>query len=171
MPLRARRSPLSSLAPTPKKLQAAIDSTVRQRLARERRDAEKRIEQAREEARSEAEKLAQMNEAQRAEHERQRAEQAAKDREAAIAKREAEITRRELRAEAIEPLHKRGLPANLEAVLNYADADACSASIDTVEKAFREAVQQGVDERLRQSSVTVRTGNGNQPDPRQNDRR
>ena len=112
-----------------------------------------------------------MNEAQRAEHERQRVEQAAKDREAAIAKREAEITRRELRAEAIETLHKRGLPANLEAVLNYADADACSASIDTVEKAFREAVQQGVDERLRQSGVTVRAGNGNQPDPRQNDRR
>lgn len=144
---------------TEEELQAAIDSTVRQRLARERRDAEKRIEQAREEARSEAEKLAQMNEAQRAEHERQRVEQAAKDREAAIAKREAEITRRELRAEAIETLHKRGLPANLEAVLNYADADACSASIDTVEKAFREAVQQGVDERLRQSGVTVRAGN------------
>lgn len=171
MPLRARRSPLNSLAPTPRRNQAAIDSAVKQRLARERRDAEKRIEQAREEARSEAEKLAQMNEAQRAEHERQRAEQAAKDREAAIAKREAEITRRELRAEAIETLHKRGLPANLEAVLNYPDADACSASIDTVEKAFREAVQQGVDERLRQSGVTVRAGNGNQPDPRQNDRR
>ena len=144
---------------TEEELQAAIDSTVRQRLARERRDAEKRIEQAREEARSEAEKLAQMNEAQRAEHERQRAEQAAKEREAAIAQREAEITRRELRAEAIETLHKRGLPTGLEAVLNYADADACNASIDTVEKAFREAVQQGVDERLRQSGVTVRAGN------------
>lgn len=144
---------------TEEELQAAIDSTVRQRLARERRDAEKRIEQAREEARSEAEKLAQMNEAQRAEHERQRTEQAARDREAAIAQREAEITRRELRAEAIETLHKRGLPTGLEAVLNYTDADACNASIDTVEKAFREAVQQGVDERLRQSGVTVRAGN------------
>lgn len=139
--------------------------------AREARRGEAHREQAREEARSEAEKLAQMNEAQRAEHERQRAEQAAKDREAAIAKREAEITRRELRAEAIETLRKRGLPASLEAVLNYTDADACHTSIDTVEKAFREAVQQGVDERLRQSGVTVRAGNGNQPAPRQNDRR
>lgn len=150
---------------TEEELQAAIDSTVRQRLARERRDAEKRIEQAREEARSEAEKLAQMNEAQRAEHERQRVEQAAKDREAAIDKREAELNRRELRATAIEDLRKRGLPTSLEIVLNYTDADACHTSIDTVEKAFREAVQQGVDERLRQSGVTVRAGNGNQPDP------
>lgn len=144
---------------TEEELQAAIDSTVRQRLARERRAAEERIEQAREEARSEAERLAQMNEAQRAEHERQRVEQAARDREAAIAQREAELNRRELRATAIEDLRKRGLPTSLEIVLNYTDADACHTSIDTVEKAFREAVQQGVDERLRQSGVTVRAGN------------
>lgn len=143
---------------TEDELQSAIDSAVKQRLARQKRDEEKRIEQARAEARSEAEKLAQMNEQQRAEHERQRAEQAAKDREAAIAQREAEITRRELRAEAIETLHKRGLPAGLEAVLSYSDADACSASIDAVEKAFREAVQQGVDERLKLSGVSLRTG-------------
>lgn len=144
---------------TEEELQTAIDSAVKQRLAREKRDAEKRIEQAREEARSEAEKLARMNEEQRAEHERQRAEKAAQEREAAIAKREADITRRELRAEAIDTLHKRGLPAGLEAVLNYSDADACSASIDTVEKVFREAVQQGVDERLKQSGVRLSLGN------------
>lgn len=128
-------------------------------MAQYRKSESKRIEQAREEARSEAEKLAKMNEAQRAEHERQRAEQAAKDREAAIAQREAELNRRELRATAIEDLRKRGLPTSLEIVLNYTDADVCNASIDTVEKAFREAVQQGVDERLRQSGVTVRSGN------------
>ena len=128
-------------------------------MAQYRKSESKRIEQAREEARSEAEKLAKMNEAQRAEHERQRVEQAAKDREAAIAQREAELNRRELRATAIEDLRKRGLPTSLEIVLNYTDADACHTSIDTVEKAFREAVQQGVDERLRQSGVTVRAGN------------
>ena len=114
-------------------------------MAQYRKSESKRIEQAREEA--------------RAEHERQRVEQAAKDREAAIDQREAELNRRELRATAIEDLRKRGLPTSLEIVLNYTDADACHTSIDTVEKAFREAVQQGVDERLRQSGVTVRAGN------------
>lgn len=137
--------------------QADVDRIVNQRLARQQRDEAKRIEQARAEGRSEAEKLAQMSESQRAEHERQRAEQAAQEREAAIARREADITRRELKAEAIDTLAKRGLPRGLEAVLDYASAEACSASIDAVEKVFREAVQAGVDERLRQSGVTLRS--------------
>lgn len=137
--------------------QADVDRIVNQRLARAQRDEAKRIEQARAEARSEAEKLAQMSESQRAEHERQRAEQEAQDREAAIAKREADITRRELKAEAIDTLSKRGLPRGLEAVLDYTSAEACSTSIDAVEKVFREAVQAGVDERLRQSGVTLKS--------------
>ena len=93
--------------------------------------------------------MAQMSAEQRAEHERQAAEQAAKDRENALAQREAEITRRELRATAIDTLLKRGLPKSLESVLDYKDADSCNASIDVVDKAFRAAVQEGVNERLK----------------------
>lgn len=144
---------------TEEELQSEINRAVQQRLARQKRDEEKRLEAARAEGRSEAEKLAQMSAEQRAEHERQAAEQAAKDRENALAQREAEITRRELRATAIDTLQKRGLPKSLESVLDYKDADSCSASIDTLEKAFRDAVQQGVDERLKASGVTVRGGN------------
>ena len=144
---------------TEEELQSEINRAVQQRLARQKRDEEKRLEAARAEGRSEAEKLAQMSAEQRAEHERQAAEQAAKDRENALAQREAEITRRELRATAIDTLLKRGLPKSLESVLDYKDADSCSASIDTLEKAFRDAVQQGVDERLKASGVTVRGGN------------
>lgn len=137
--------------------QADVDRIVNQRLARAQRDEARRIEEARQEARGEAEKLARMSKSQRAEHERQVAEQAAKDREAAIAKREADITRRELKAEAVETLSQRGLPRGLEAVLDYTSAEACSASINAVEKVFREAVQAGVDERLRQSGVTLKS--------------
>lgn len=144
---------------TEEELQSEINRAVQQRLARQKRDEEKRLEAARAEGRSEAEKLAQMSAEQRAEHERQVAEQAAKDRESALAQREAEITRRELRATAIDTLQKRGLPKSLESVLDYKDADSCSASIDTLEKAFRDAVQQGVDERLKASGVSVRGGN------------
>ena len=50
------------------------------------------------------------------------------------------------------------MPRGLEAILNYADADACNASIDAVEKVFREAVQQGVNDRLAQSGVKLHVG-------------
>lgn len=144
---------------TEEELQSEINRAVQQRLARQKRDEEKRLEAARAEGRSEAEKLAQMSAEQRAEHERQVAEQAARDRESALAQREAEITRRELRATAIDTLLKRGLPKSLESVLDYKDADSCNASIDVVDKAFRAAVQEGVNERLKASGVTVRGGN------------
>lgn len=146
---------------TEEELQAAINSAVQQRLARQKRDEEKRIEAARAEGRSEAEKLAKMTEDQRVEHERQRAEQAARDREEAITRREADITRRELRAAAIDTLAQKGLPRGLEAILTYTDADACNASIDAVEKVFREAVQEGVNERLRASGVSLRNSGNN----------
>lgn len=138
--------------------QEELDTAIANRLSRYKRDEAKRIETARNEGRSEAEKLAKMTEDQRLEHERQRAEQEAKDRETALATREAEITRRELRAAAIDTLAQKGLPRGLEAILNYADADACNASIDAVEKVFREAVQRGVNDRLAQSGVKLHVG-------------
>lgn len=141
--------------------QEELDTAIANRLNRYKRDEAKRIEAARTEARNEAEKLAKMTEDQRLEHERARAEQAAKDREAAIAQREADITRRELRAAAIDTLAQKGLPRGLEAILTYTDADACNASIDAVEKVFRDAVQEGVNERLSASGVQLRSSGNN----------
>ena len=143
--------------------QADVDHMIDVRFARIQRETERRVEQARQEGRTEAERLAQMTEQQRAEHERQRAEREARDRETELTRREAEITRRELRAEAIDTLVKRGLPRELEQMLDYSSADACNTSIDTVERAFRDAVQQGVNERLRASGVTLQTS-GKAPD-------
>ena len=145
--------------------QAQMDAAIANRLSRYKRDEDKRIEEAKQAARSEAEKLAKMNAEQRAEHDRQEAERAAKAREEEITRREAELTRRELKATAMDELAKRKLPGGLLDILNYSDADACSASIATVEKAWRECVQQGVNERLAQSGVSLKTGTGNQPDP------
>ena len=145
--------------------QAEMDAAIANRLSRYKRDEDKRIEEAKQAARSEAEKLAKMNAEQRAEHDRQEAERAAKAREEEITRREAELTRRELKATAMDELAKRKLPGGLLDILNYSDVDACSASIATVEKAWRECVQQGVNERLAQSGVSLKTGTGNQPDP------
>lgn len=135
--------------------QADVDRIVNQRLARAQRDAERRVEQARNEGRSEAERLAQMTSEQRIQHEREQAERTARERENSLAEREAEITRRELRAEATDTLISRGLPVGLAEILNFTNADACSASIDAVEKIFRAAVQAGVEERLHKSSAPL----------------
>lgn len=91
---------------------------------------------------SEAEKLAKMNKEEKAEYMRQKQEKELKDREAAI-------TRRELMAEAKNTLAEKKLPAGLAEVLNYADAESCSKSIEAVEKAFQEAVQAAVEDKLK----------------------
>ena len=144
--------------------QAEVDRIVAQRLARQQRGEEQRINAAREEARSEAERLASMSAEQRAQHEREQAANAIRERENAIAQREREVTRRELRNEAISTLTARGLPTELESLLDYSSADACNASIETAEKAFRHAVQTGIDARLKASGVTLHTSTGGKPD-------
>lgn len=127
--------------------QADVDRIIRQERAKWQRQQEKAVA----DARTEAEKLATMTAEQRAAHEREQ-------REKSLAEREATITRRELRAEALETLTEKGLPAKLAEVLDYADADKCSASIEAVEAAFREAVEQGVSARLRGSAPKAAAG-------------
>ena len=88
-------------------------------------------------ARAEGERIAGMS-----------AEERLREREKQLAEREREITRRELRAMAAQLLGSRGLPGELADALCFEDAEACERSIDSVERAFRTAVQQGVSQRL-----------------------
>ena len=122
--------------------QAELDRRVTKALQtaqdKWQKDAEARIQAAK----TEAEKLARMTAEQKAEHERQ-------EREKSLADRETALTVRELRAQAAETLAQKGLPAALLDVLAYSDADKCASSIDAAEKAFRAAVQTGVEERMK----------------------
>ena len=136
--------------------QADVDRMIADRLSRERRQHQQDIENARTEARTEAERLAQMTQEQRIQAEQQQREQA-------LQQREAEITRRELRAQAIDTLIARELPHELESMLDYSSADACNASIDTIEGVFRSAVQAAVDARLKNSGVSL-PAPGSKPD-------
>ena len=99
------------------------------------------IEAKMQEARTEAEKMAKMNAEQKAQYER---DKQAKE----LADREAAITRRELMATAKEQLAEKGLPTSLASVLNYSSAEECTASIENVGKAFQEAVEKAVNDRL-----------------------
>lgn len=88
-------------------------------------------------------------------------------REDDLAARERNIQRRELRADALEELEKRGLPKALADAVAYDSRAAMAASIDGVERAFRQAVQAAVDERLRGVSPAAGAsaqGDGNELD-------
>lgn len=118
--------------------QSEVNRIVQRTIAEERAKAKKQAE----EARTEAEKLATMTAEQRAKHE-------ADKREAELTKRETELNRRELRATAAETLAQKNLPSALLDILDYSSADACSNAIEAAETAWRNAVQAGVEERLR----------------------
>ena len=91
---------------------------------------------------TEAEKLAMMTKEEKAQY-------LAQKHEKELDEREAGITRRELMAEAKNTLAEKKLPVGLAEVLNYTDADSCNKSIAAVEKAFQEAVQAAVEEKLK----------------------
>lgn len=91
---------------------------------------------------SEAEKLAKMNKEEKADY-------LQKKKEKELADKEEALTRRELMAEAKNTLAEKKLPVGLAEVLNYSDAESCNKSIDAVEKAFQEAVQAAVEEKLK----------------------
>ena len=140
--------------------QAELDSWYDKKMAKSLETAKanwaKESQKAIEDAKTEAERLAAMSADEKAAAEK-------KKEEAALAKREAEITRRELRATALETLAEKELPKELIDTIVLTDSDACKSSIDSVEKAFRTAVEKGVNERLAKSATnpSANTGGNN----------
>lgn len=132
-----------------------LNKIISDRLSKERKKWDEELSSKVEEAKTEAQKLAKMNAEQKAEYERKQLEEQ-------LSKREAEITRRELRATALETLAEKGLPKQLAEVLVYTDAEATNKSIDAVEKSFRDAVEQAVNDRLK-NTTPPKTGGGGTP--------
>ena len=125
-----------------KDFQSEFDRRVSRALEAARGRWAQETERKLEQARAEAEAMARMSGEERMAHDYAR-------REAELQAREAEIGRRELRAEAARLLQERALPAELMDALNYDSAEGVARSVDAAERAFREAMQQGVRERMR----------------------
>lgn len=138
--------------------QAEVENIINRRFAKLQRESEKQAEQARKEGVTEGEKLASMSAEERFKAQQEKAESDFKAREDALKQREAEVARKELRAQAVETLGGKELPAELADILVYTDAEACNASIAVVESAFRKAVKAEVDKRLAASSVKLTRG-------------
>lgn len=120
--------------------QEELNDIIEGRLAKAKKAWDKELA----DKQSEAEKLAKMDADQKRSYE---LDKRLKD----LEKREAEITRRELKSQALEMLTQKNLPTSLVDLLNLNDADSCKASIDAVEKAFSQAVQTDVDNKLKGS--------------------
>lgn len=125
-----------------KEYQSEFDKRVAKALNTAKTQWEQDAKAREEAARTEAERLAKMTAEQKAEHD-------AKQREEKIVAREKAVTLRELKAEAYATLAEKALPKELADVLDYTDAEKCKASIDAMEKAFRAAVQIGIEERMK----------------------
>lgn len=122
--------------------QAEFDRRVQKAVNTAVSNAQKKWEALTDDKLSEAEKLAKMTKEEKAEY-------LQKKKESELSEREAAITRKELMAEAKNTLTEKKLPVGLAEVLNYTDAESCNKSIAAVEKAFQEAVEAAVEERLK----------------------
>lgn len=125
-----------------KEYQAEFDRRLNKATNTAVSNAQERWQMITDEKVSEAEKLAKMTKDERDKYNMQKR---IKDLEA----REREITKKELQATAKNALAEKELPLQLAELLDYTDAKSCNASIDALEKAFRSAVADAVDERLK----------------------
>ena len=131
--------------------QSDVDKIISERLKKEQDKWKQKIENEK----LEAEKLAKMKKDERVEYETQK-------RLAELEERERAIQERELKAEAYNILAQKGLPKELAEILNYSDAETCSASIDAVEKAFQVAVEKAVNEKLKGNTPKSPSGTTSQ---------
>lgn len=80
--------------------------------------------------------------------------------ENALKTREDALAARELKADMVTEIGKRELPAALIDAVSLADRDAATASLDNVEKAFRDAVDAEVAKKLKGNPPPAGGGTG-----------
>ncbi|MBS4172114.1 DUF4355 domain-containing protein [Bacillus sp. FJAT-49736] len=128
-----------------KLLQSEADKRVTSALKTAQEKWELEYKQKLEAEKAEAEKLAKMS---AAEKEQALLEKQKKD----IADRERAIQQKELKLETIKILNDKKLPIDFADLLLADDADKTKGNVDTFEKAFRDAVEKAVVERLKGST-------------------
>ena len=104
--------------------------------------AKKKWEEEQNNKQSEAEKLKKMTAKEKEEYQQQK-------REDDLVKREQALAERELKATAKDTLSEKGLPTALAACLDYSSAENCNKSIEEVGKAFEQAVQDAVADKIK----------------------
>ncbi|MED1602610.1 DUF4355 domain-containing protein [Alkalihalophilus marmarensis] len=137
-----------------KLLQSNSDKRVTEALQTAKEKWQKEFEQKLETEKAEAEKLAKMSSEEK--------EKALLDKSKAdIEAREKAIAQKELKLETINILNDRKLPISFADLLLAEDAEKTKGNVDVFEKAFREAVDVAVTDRLKSTPPTVGGGGSN----------
>ena len=128
--------------------QEEVDKLIEKRLAREKQKAE--------DERKQAERLAKMSEQERLEEEYKR-------KQADLDARIKELDKKEMQNTSLDILVEKGYSPStskqLLAFLDYADADACKASIDTLDSILKKCIETEVNAKIKGGSVTPKKPN------------
>ena len=130
--------------------QEDLDSIIEKRLAKERKKFEAKL---REEI-DQAERMAQMSEAEKQEALFTKRVQEFEEREAAFNEAQAALQREKMLNETNKQLSERGLPLNFAEHIMADTAENTLANIDAFEKEWQAAINKAVDSKLRGSTPT-----------------
>lgn len=130
--------------------QDELDSIIEKRLAKER----KRFEAKLKEEIDQAERMAQMSEAEKQEALFNKRVQEFEEREAAFNKAQAALQREKMLNETNKQLSERGLPLNFAEHIMADTAENTLANIDAFEKEWQAAINKAVDSKLKGSTPT-----------------
>lgn len=133
------------------KTQEEFDQAFEARFARERKKLEKELADKAAADKSEAERLAKLNEDERQAELKRKADSEAKAREDAL-------TLREMRLEARDMLLDKGISDSLVDLVVDLDADKTKTNVENLSKEFNKAVEAAVEEKLK--GKTPNGGNG-----------
>jgi hypothetical protein len=99
-----------------------------------------------------AERLSQLSSEERLQKEREELETERQKLQAEKDAHNADMLKRELRYQAVSTLAQRELPTELADLLDYADADACAASIEKLDKAVKGYTDKALAQRMKQGA-------------------
>lgn len=143
-----------------KELQSFVDKKVSQGIATAVEKAKQQWQLQQDSEKSEAEKLAQMNEKQKLEYEAQKAR---KEKDTALA----ELNAYRLKEQAISIAGEKGLDVSLLNLIDFktVTAEKLNENIDNLSVVFNKAVEKSVNERLKEETPITKTSGitGSQP--------
>lgn len=139
--------------------QEQLDKLISDRLARQERKLNEQFNKKLDEL-SEAQKLAQMSEEERKEHEYQKRLDDLVSRENALNEKESAYNKKQYKAEIQKQLHEAGLP-DISDTLTHLGAEEVKTQIDTMKQSFDAQISASIENRIKSSgSIPVAPDKG-----------
>jgi len=142
-------------------LQKESDRRVTQAIKKREQEFKKELEKEKEEARKEAEELAKLSQEERTKVEKEREEmKLSKEREKLDNERK-QFENEKLKLQAEKELSIRGLPSEFAPYIYGEDADDTLERITVFEEKWQDALQKGIEEKLKSKAPRIGVGKNN----------